>query len=48
MSKRTKLYAEIDHSDVSGAMRFSNVSSSTIPNNNGNQLGVSAGMIHYF
>jgi predicted porin len=48
MSKRTKLYAEIDHSDVNGAMRFSNVSSSTIPNNNKNQLGVSAGMIHYF
>ena len=48
LSKRTKLYAEIDHSEVSGATRFSNVNSSTIANNNKNQFGVSAGMIHYF
>jgi predicted porin len=52
MSKRTKLYAEIDHSKVSGDY-FSNVSaasdtSSMDMNNNRNQLGVSAGMIHYF
>lgn len=27
---------------------FGNVSSATIPNNNKNQLGVLAGMVHYF
>lgn len=48
LSKRTKLYAEIDHSKVNGAVHFSNASSTSIVNDNDNQLGVSAGMIHYF
>jgi predicted porin len=48
LSKRTLVYGEIDHSKVTGTTRFSNASSSTIANTNNNQVGVSAGVVHYF
>lgn len=52
LSKRTKLYAEIDHSKFSGDyLANTGAASSTSSmdiNNNKNQLGVSAGMVHYF
>jgi predicted porin len=52
LSKRTKLYAEIDHAKVSGDY-FANTAaapdkSSISLNDNKNQFGISAGMIHYF
>ncbi|MFT5643067.1 MAG: putative porin [Janthinobacterium sp.] len=48
LSKRTVLYAEIDNSKVSGATRFVDINNKDMINSNKKQLGVSAGMVHYF
>jgi predicted porin len=52
LSKRTLLYAEIDSSSVSGdyfsSFTATSLVNSRLVNNNKDQVGISAGIVHYF